>query len=136
MEDTEFVLLITLITLAASILQIILFFKLWAMTDDVRKLRNNYVFPHDFRLEIRKLILSGKKEKAREILINRFIEKIKNLNYEGLDDNRYFDEVKKNIDNDFLRVKEELGLDLQKIGEDMPEGIKRLNSGEDFNNLF
>jgi hypothetical protein len=133
MEETEIVLLITL---AASILQIILFFKLWAMTDDVRKLRDNYVLPRDFRFEIRKQILLGKKEKAKELLINRFIERIKDLNYKGLGNSRYFDEAKKNIDDDFLRVKKELELDLQKIGEDMPERIKKLNSGEDFNIFF
>ena len=64
--------LLALLTLAAAFLQIILFFKLWIMTNDVKKLRENCEHSNksNFNFEIRKSLASGDKEKAKELLLN------------------------------------------------------------------
>lgn len=79
--------LLALLTLAAAFLQIILFFKLWIMTNDVKKLRENCEHSNksNFNFEIRKSLASGDKEKAKELLLNRFYDSISELNYSGLD---------------------------------------------------
>lgn len=131
--------LIALITIAAAILQIVLFFKVWAMTNDVRKLREKYAVPNasNFCFEIRKLLVSGNKEKAKELLLNRFYVDINELNYSGLDKSESnWPQVQKNIDADFLKLKEQLANDFSKIGEQLPENIKQMKSGNEFYELF
>jgi hypothetical protein len=111
---------VSILFIVFGILQIILFFKLWGMTDDVRKLRNDCLrsgYGFDFENEVRKLILLGDKEKAKELILNKFIEKLIN-------------------GNSFQDLKEQLGRDLEKIGEEMPDGIKKLESLGDFSEMF
>ncbi len=131
--------LLALLTLAAAFLQIILFFKLWIMTNDVKKLRENCEHSNRYNsnFEIRKLLASGDKEKAKELLLNSFYENISELNYSGLDksENNWF-QIQKNIDADFLKLKERLTNDLSKIGEQLPENIKQMKSGNEFYELF
>jgi biopolymer transport protein ExbB/TolQ len=137
MEKTE-IIIITLVILAALILQIVLFCKIWAMTNDVREIRNNFVLlGSDFDFEIRKLLALGNKEKAKELILNDFFDIIKNLNYSGLDRNDEDDkEAIQSIDRRFEEVKKELEFSLKKIGVELPENIKILKSGNDFYNLF
>jgi hypothetical protein len=137
MGETE-IIIISVIIIAASVLQIILFFKIWAMTNDVRALRENSVGHSNFVFEIRKLILLGEKKKAADILLNQFIRKIKDLNYDDLNanDGEYYKEDLNRKDKDFDKAKKELEHVFLKIGEELPEGIKNLKSGEDFKNLF
>lgn len=75
--------ILALVTLVAAVLQIILFFKVWAMTNDVKQLRAKYAAPNgnSFKAEIRRLLCSGDKEKAKELLINRFYDTIGKLDY-------------------------------------------------------
>ena len=109
------------------------------MTNDVKKLRENcgYSNKSNFNFEIRKLLASGSKGKAKEMLLNRFYDSISELNYSGLDksENNY-DQITKNIDADFLKLKERLTNDLSKIGEQLPENIKQMKSGNEFYELF
>ena len=124
--------LIMIITIAAAVLQIILFFKIWAMCDDVKAMRGNFSLSSDFRFNIRKMILLGNKEKAKELILNRFFEAIKDVNYKDAES----DDAKKYSDKEFLRIKKELEGALLKIGEELPEEIKNLNSGNDFYCLY
>ena len=124
--------LIMIVTIAAAVLQIVLFFKIWVMCDDIRAIRGNFSLSSDFRFNIRKMILLGDKEKAKELILNRFFEAIKDVNYKDAAS----DEAKKYNDKEFLRIKQELENALSKIGEEMPEEIKNLKSGDDFYNLY
>lgn len=130
--------IIALITIAAAMLQIILFFKLWGMTNDVRTLREKYTAPSvlNFKYEIRKLLCSGNKEKAKELLLNRFYENISNLNFSDIDKDGNVDQVKKNIDADFMKLKVELENNFAKIRCDLPERIKLMKSGNEFYELY
>lgn len=119
--------LLALLTLAAAFLQIILFFKLWIMTNDVKKLRENCEHSNksNFNFEIRKSLASGDKEKAKELLLNRFYDSISELNYSGLDksESNWF-QIQKHR-RGFLKLKERLANDLSKIGEQLPEILSK-----------
>lgn len=131
--------LLALLTIAAAVLQIILFFKVWVMTNDVKKLREKFAVPNDsnFCFEIRKLLASGNKEKAKELLLNRFYESISELNYSGLDTaNVNYSQIVKNTDNDFNNLKTKLEKDFAKAGLHLPENIITMKSGQQFYNLF
>ena len=97
----------------------------------------NYAKIANFNFEIRKSLASGDKEKAKELLLNRFYDSISELNYSGLDksESNWF-QIQKNIDADFLKLKERLANDLSKIGEQLPENIKQMKSGNEFYELF
>ena len=120
METTE---VIVLITIAAAILQIVLFFKVWAMTNDVRKLRDNYVLPssENREFEIRKCIVFDDMERAKQIVIATFLEKISSGSPEP---------------EEFVKLKNKLSEDLAKIGYSVPESIVKMNIHNDFSNLF
>ena len=110
--------LLTVLFIIFGILQIILFFKLWVMTNDISKLRDHFFPVSDFSYNMRKLLLLGDKEKARELIINKFFDRLVNGDYT-------FDEAKNNIKDEF-----------DKIGEKLPEQIENLNSKDDFYSLF
>ena len=131
--------LLALLTVAAAALQIILFFKLWAMTNDVKAIRESNVIANkeNFNFEIRKLIASGNKEKAVELILNRFYKRIAELNYSGLNPSvSQYEQIKSNIDNDFANHKKKLEAQLSQIGVEMPERIKQMKSGNEFYELF
>jgi len=106
-----------IVIIVFGILQIILFFKLWGMTNDVSKLRDLFT-PKISYFEIRKCIIVEDTAKAKEIMISSFFKKISTGNYE------------------FLTAKKELEENLKKINEEIPEKLKNINSYSEFNDLF
>lgn len=64
---------IAIITIVVGVLQIVLFFKLWAMTNDVKKLKKKlHADVETDRIdEIRIALLKGDKEKAIELLTDK-----------------------------------------------------------------
>ena len=109
-----------IIMLAAAVLQIILFFIIWGMTNNVSKIKN-VVAPvsGDKKFKLRVLLLKGKKEEAKEVLINDFLNTIY-----ATSGQTFFDD-KKALNNN-----------LEKIGETMPEYIAFLKTYNDFQRLF
>ena len=136
METEE---LIILVSVVAGVLQIVLFFKLWVMTNDVKKLRETLTSERavNFKFEVRKLLCSGNKEKAKELLLNRFYKELSVLNYAGLDKGASnYAQVQNNIDSDFNKLKAEFEKQCTKIGVEVPEDIKNMKSGNEFYELF
>ena len=107
---TEF---LSIIVIVFGILQIILFFKIWNMTNDVRRLHNRFVGYS--RIDAKRYFLAGDKEKAKEVLLNIFFDNIQERGYLN------FDFYKKQLEED-----------LAKTGEELPEEIKKLNSMQEF----
>jgi len=97
-----------------GILQIILFFKIWGMTNNVEELKKKYA-PNYYN-KVRRYILLGDKQKAAGLIVDEFFRKI---------DSGYFDSAKL-----------ELERDLKKIGIKIPEGIANLHSRNDFFGIF
>lgn len=119
------VIFIGLVLIVAGLLQVILFFKLWSMTNNVQKIKNGlklFEFEEGFEYnsKIKRFLLLGNKAEARELMINRFISQVKE---------RY-------QTDSIIDKKNELQLDLELIGEKLPKVIECLYLASDYNNLF
>ena len=118
--------IIILITAIAAVLQIILFFKVWAMTNDVRKICGKYTISGDVdSYEIRKYLLLGDKERVLQLIYARFFSGIDSLRWSG-----DFSE------QSFGRLKKALEEDLAKMNEKLPEKIAELKSLDDYNKIY
>lgn len=73
-----FSLFLAIVFIIFGILQIILFFKVWIMTNDINKIKER-ACPDNLNV-IRKLILKGDAGKAEEALIDSLISDIENFN--------------------------------------------------------
>ncbi len=120
--ETEKILL--LVTLVAGVLQIILFFKLWAMTDDVRLLRNKMAAPsaESMEEEVRRAIVFGEKECAARIIVIAFIKKVRDADMSDA--------------ATLVKLKAKLSADLNKVGAKMPEVIEGLETPKEYYALF
>ena len=120
--ETEKILL--LVTLVAGVLQIILFFKLWAMTDDVRLLRNKMAAPsaESIEEEVRRAIVFGEKERAARIIVIAFIKKVRDADMSDA--------------ATMVKLKAKLSADLNKVGAKMPEVIEGLETPKEYYALF
>ena len=88
-----------------GLLQIILFFKLWAMTNNVKKIAQGNDSPHvDWQL--RACVLTGDMDRAKKLIIEDFVEK----DYIGT-------------------IKQECRARFKAIGKQMPEAIEKLQNG-------
>lgn len=93
---------IAILFITFGVLQIILFFKLWAMTNNIRAIKGKYCEENTSGL-IRKLLILGEKEKVKEILIDDFFKSISSGDYY-----MSFDNEKKLLEDSFRRIREEV----------------------------
>lgn len=120
---SNFILIITIIT---GVLQIVLFFKVWVMTNDVRKIREKM----DADLEIDRIdkiriaLLKGDKEKAIELLTDKLAtELVERCSTDYIDPER------------ITAIKEKYAKQFAKIGVDkLP--IIEVNNRNDINGLI
>lgn len=66
-------------TIIFSILSIILFFKLWAMTNDIKEIKDRLIHKLTYRDNFRLLMLQGEKEKAFIYAKNELTEHLERL---------------------------------------------------------
>ncbi|MDR2969383.1 MAG: hypothetical protein LBV32_07245 [Tannerellaceae bacterium] len=66
-----------------GILQIILFFKLWGMTNDVEKIKKNLIGGGDKFWSVRRALILGEMEKAKKILTSQMLDDIELLYKNG-----------------------------------------------------
>lgn len=97
----------SVITLVVAILQIFLFFKIWGMTNNIKKIKENMIFDTQNN-EVAKYVLLGQKDKAKEILIDTFFRR---LSVEG-----------------YPYLKDWLKKELENIGEELPKQVEQANS--------
>ena len=112
-----------------GILQIILFFKLWGMTNDIRRISEKIgAQPIDtfIKLEqsIRKLLLEGKKDKAIDLLKSNLVKDLIDFISKGYD---Y--QIVNNLKNNYREYYEKLGVPF-------PEQIEKINTLKDLEQLF
>ena len=112
-----------IVMIVGGILNVILFFKIWGMTNNVAMLKKK-LLDHSHGEEtlshLRKLLLTGRKEEVKEIMISHFCDEVENV----YDLNKPIAPYVKNLEKD-----------LRSIGEPVPEIIKKLNTVEDYYNL-
>lgn len=100
----EGVLIITsVVIIVFGVLQIILFFKVWGMTNDVRKIKNNTI--NSFN-EAHKQIILGNKDKAFEIYQRLYVEELIKLS-----------ELPGDFKYNYPRLVEKYKYELSKLGE-------------------
>lgn len=134
-----------------GILQIILFFKVWGMTDDIRALKRDYFNEKDTNNKesidnsLKQYYLQGDLEKVKKILIKQFIDKVesdylkmKTYDYEQNEKGDYVlvSRKEKNLNVSIRSYVERLKKQYELIGEDMPEFINKMETFGDYYNLF
>lgn len=72
--------LLAIIFIVFGILQIILFFKIWGMTDDIREIKNKYINGESINDEINRLFSNGDTvieiKTNREMIVRKYDPKI------------------------------------------------------------
>lgn len=120
---------VSLLIIASAILQIILFFKVWGMTNNVKEIRDKYLVSDNLNFQIGRYILEGNSDKAREIILFRFYEEVKNLNYSDIGKPFCYD-TEEELDNIFKSKKAILKKQLKDLGLEMPSNIDQMESGK------
>ena len=132
--------IIAIINLIEFILCVILFFKIWGMTNNVNEIKDRLTKDDDFktrgelREQLRKSYVLGDKERIKRILILLFIERI---NYKC----NIYQEEDMRADNPNLNISiipyvENLSKTLAIIGEKTPECILNMKTYKDYYNLY
>lgn len=144
----------TVITLAAivfGILNIILFFKIWGMTDDIRALKKDYFCETQFESNaekarfLRKNLILGNRENVKRILLQNFINNVAHA-YGELKTGGYVKDEKgidvwtefkeRNLKESIAPYVKNLMMQYAKIGEEVPVYITRMETFGDYINLF
>lgn len=129
-----------------GILEIILFFKIWGMTNDIKALKkdhfNETVFEskEEMAKYLRKNLVLGNMENVKKTLLKNFIDNVEH-GYAVLPKGEYvndcwitFDE--KNLDESITPYVDNLILQYGKIGEEVPVYITRMKAFRDYYKLF
>lgn len=128
----EFMMFFSVILIIFGVLQIILFFKIWGMTNDVKELKNEFMsIPSKWALN--KAILKGDKHKVEEILFNAMYIRIKKAYDDTIPD---IDGTKKEIfAKQIFTIKNEYKERYLKYDINFPEIIDKIETPEDIENL-
>ena len=112
---------LSIISVVAIVLGVILFFKIWRMTNDVKALRDKFD-ANTNQNSINKAYLLGANEELRNLILDDFFKEMATK----------FQLDNKNYEQAFKKARTRLGERLSKIGEGMPERLNNLQSGKDF----
>ncbi len=118
---------LSLILLVFGILQIILFFKIWEMTNDVKDMKNKMLgsYTEDTEFLIRKNRAIGNNEKVAEILIEELL-----CSFE-----KYINSAEYYASTDLSENIAELEKKLQVLGVELPSGLRKIKNAKDFKDL-
>ena len=140
-----------IIMIAWGILEIILFFKIWGMTNDVKALKKDHFYEKIFETEadmawfLRKNLVLGNMENVKRILLRNFIDNVEHgygelkaygyiKDENGIDQWTNFKE--QNLKESIRPYVENLQKQFDKIGEELPVYIQRMQCFGDYYKLF
>jgi len=142
---------VAIVSLIAGVLQIILFFKIWGMTNDVKALKKDHFNETVFTTKasmassLRKNLVLGNLENVKLTLLRNFIENVESY-YRGLKVGEYVkgesgkenwvDYQDQNLDEPITPFVNNLILQYGKIGEEVPVYILRMKTFRDYYKLF
>lgn len=116
--------LLSIILIVFGILQIILFFKMWGMTNNVEKITAKLKCENDDK-SIKKAILLGDKELARDLLTEKLVDELfARAGYVGVDI--------ENTNTLFSKYK----VLFEKIGYEIPENILKIKKYSELKDLL
>lgn len=140
-----------IIMIAWGILEIILFFKIWGMTNDVQALKKDHFCETTFETKwqmaryLRKNLVLGNMDNVKRILLQNFIDNVEH----GYGELKSYGYVKDENGNDKWTSFEEqnqkesirpyvenLQKQFEKIGEDLPIYIQRMECFGDYYKMF
>jgi hypothetical protein len=131
---------IVFITFIGAILDIILFFKLWGMTNDIRELKKDHFDNHmpedvpQLRAYLREHYFLGDKDKVKRALILDFLD---NLNIKcNSSRSSYLEADNPMLDTDITKYVEKLKIQFAKVNLDVPSEILNLKTFRDYYELF
>jgi hypothetical protein len=142
---------IAIVSLVAGILQIILFFKVWGMTNDIKALKNDHFYETKFEEKgemarfLRKNLVLGNNNTVKRILLQNFIDNVEQ-GYRKLKLGGYVKDEKgqdrwvsyreKNMKESIAPYVNNLIQQYTKIGEEVPVYITRMKTFGDYYMLF
>ena len=125
-----------IIALIIAVLNIVLFFKIWGMTNDIRELKIDHFdnrMPEDIpqvRAYVRENLLLGDKDKVRCVLIHEFLDSI-NSRYNNVRTS-YLNTNDPVLNADITPYVELLKKQLTKLNLDIPEQIISMKTFRDY----
>ena len=140
-----------IIMITWGILEKILFFKVWGMTNDIRELKKDffneikYESQGQMKDSLRKKLILGDLEKVKKTFLIDFInsvessfEKMKALDYEKDEHGSYHmvSSKEKNLKKSIRPNINQLQKQFEMIGEEVPDYIKRMETFQDYYSLF
>lgn len=128
----EFMMFFSVILIIFGVLQIILFFKIWGMTNDVKELKNEFIsIPSKWALN--KAVLKGDKHKIAEILFNAMFIRLQKAYDDTIPD---IDGSKKEIFAEQIStIKKEYKERYMKYGITFPDAVDKIEIPEDIEGL-
>ena len=142
---------IAIVSLVAGVLQIILFFKVWGMTNDVKALKKDHFCETQFvnyaqtASYLRRNLVLGNTDNVKRILLQNFIDNVEHAygelkrgDYEK-DENgkeKWVDYQEKNQKESIAPYVKNLVSQYAKIGEEVPVYITRMETFGDYHKLF
>lgn len=132
-----------------GILEIILFFKIWGMTNDIAALKKR-IFREDLlnrntdylAAKLRQKVVLGDIEDAKKILLEDFVNAIEYRfgmlapRHYDTEKQEYVDDEENNLQKSIRPYVEKLAKQFEKMGEKLPEHISRMNTYKDYFALF
>ena len=132
--------LIVFIAIIVAIFNIILFFKIWGMTNDIRELKKDHFDSHmpedvpQLRAYLREHYFLGDKDKVKRALILDFLD---NLNTKcNSSRSSYIEANNPVLDTDITKYVEKLKSQFAKVYLDVPSEILNLKTFRDYYELF
>lgn len=130
-----------------GVLEIILFFKIWGMTDDVKALKKDHFSETAFKSTeeiaryLRKNLVLGNMENVKRTLLKNFIDNIEQAydelqSYEYNGNDKWTCLEEQNLKKSIRPYVENLKKQYDKIGEDLPVYIQRMETFGDYYKLF
>lgn len=137
--------------LVACMLGIILFFKIWGMTNDIRAIKREYlkdnevVSKEQMLRNVRENIVLGNTDKVKRIILQKFIDDVEYA-YSILPVGDYVEDEngvskwtsfkEKNLNASIVTYIDNLTRQFEKIGEEVPIYIKRMQTFRDYFDIF
>ena len=132
-EPSGFAMFLTVLTFVGALLNIILFFKIWGMTNNVKRIKEKMVPDSSGGLteELNMLHFMGKDKECEEIILREFYSQLRwKLNSARI--NMTEEDYNKTIDEPISNFTDIVAVQYKKIGKEMPEMIKNLKTYRDF----
>ncbi len=151
LEMPGWLVFMSLVMIVWGILEIVLFFKVWGMTDNVKALKKAHFNEMEFETKtemarfLRRNLVLGNMENVKKSLLKNFIDniergyaKLPSGGYEKDEkgDSQYVSYTEKNLKESIRPYVEKLQKQYDKIGEQMPVYIQRMETFGDYYKLF